>query len=183
MVSSRLGEELGNYREILQKNMVSLRKAKEWSQERAAQEIGTTQPTLNSWEKGKIVPNVENLEKIATAYGVILPELFKTGESPKPRVDLPDTVRDAIESGNAKLLKEITQKLGPVISALQSQGAEEVVIKEAPKDKLQVFFNRLLRDPGFSGNFYKLVDEGADYASLRKVLLKELQAQEKGGKK
>lgn len=183
MVSSRFGDELGNYREILQKNMIALRKAKGWSQERGAQEIGTTQPTLNSWEKGKIVPNVENLEKIATAYGVLLPELFKTGEAPKPRVDLPDTIREAIEGGNAKLLKEITQKLGPVISALQAQGAEEVVVREVPKDKLQVFFNRLLREPGFSAEFYKLVDGGADYKALRKAFLKELQEQEKGSKK
>lgn len=173
---------------ILINNLKGLLDKAGWSQADLARKLKVAPTNVSNWFQGKNTPSVETLEQIAEVFGVTVAALFSTDEVPEPRVhvekiELPDAIRNEIQSENAKLLAKITEKLGPVLSALQAEGVEEVVVREAPKDKLQAFFNRLLRDPGFSGDFYKLVDEGADYASLRKLLLKELQEQEKGSKK
>ena len=164
--------------------MDALMRAADMNQSQLAVKLKVAPGNVNNWMNGKNVPSIETCENIAEVFGVSVADLFKTDEAPKPNMmELPDTVRHAIEDGNAKLLSEITRKLGPVISALQEEGAEEVVVREVPKDKLQTFFNRLLREPGLSAEFYKLVDSGAEYKSVRKALVKELQAQEKGKKK
>lgn len=175
---------------ILIKNLSALLESSGSNQADLARRTGNASSNVSNWFKGKNTPSLEKLDEIAKEYGVTVADLLRTDETPESRVRvekvaLPETVRDAIESGNAKLLAQITEKIGPVISALQAQGAEEVVVREVPKDKLQVFFNRLLRDdPGLSADFYALIDKGADHKTLLKALLKELQtAQEKGKRK
>jgi len=173
---------------ILINNLKGLLEKADWSQADLARKLKVATSNVSNWFIGKNTPSVDTLDDIADVFGVTVADLFATKEIPEPRVhvekvELPDVIRNEIHEGNAKLLAQITEKIGPVLSALQAAGAEEVVVREAPKDKLQAFFNRLLRDPGFSGDFYKLVDEGADYALIRKTLLKELQEQEKGSKK
>lgn len=173
---------------ILINNLKGLLKKAGWSQADLARKLKVATSNVSNWFIGKNTPSVDTLDDIADVLGVTVADLFATNETPEPRVhvekvELPDAIRNEIHEGNAKLLAQITEKLGPVLSALEAAGAEEVIVREAPKDKLQVFFNRLLREPGLSGDFYKLVDEGTDYSTLRKALLKELQEQEKGSKK
>ncbi len=168
------------YSKILIKNIGALMQAAGMNQTQFAKKLKIAPGNVNKWMAGKNVPSVGACENIAAVFGVSVADLFKTNETPKPQMaDLPETVRLAIEDGNAKLMAQITQKLESVTADLQKEGVEEVIVREMPKDKLQVFFNRLLREPGFSGEFYALIDEGADFETIRKHLLKELQAQEK----
>lgn len=161
-----------------------------WSQADLARKLKVATSNVSNWFKGKNTPSLETLDEIADVFGVTVAELLSSSEKPKPRVhvekvELPEAIRETIKSENEKLLAQINEHLLPIIANLQAQGAEEVVVREIPKDKLQVFFNKLLReDPGLSADFYSLVDRGADHKTLLKAFLQELQsAQEKGKKR
>ncbi len=53
------------------------RKARGWSQQRLADEAGINKVTLVHIETGKSSPNVETLEKLASALGIRVAEFFK----------------------------------------------------------------------------------------------------------
>ena len=48
------------------------REAKGWTQEQLANELGTTQATIQRWESGKVDPQLSKIEAISKALGVTL---------------------------------------------------------------------------------------------------------------
>jgi transcriptional regulator with XRE-family HTH domain len=58
----------------------SLRANKQWTQEQAAREIGTTVDNLALIEKGRRHPRLSTLSRIARAYGVGVEELISLEE-------------------------------------------------------------------------------------------------------
>ncbi|MGV1956250.1 helix-turn-helix domain-containing protein [Agrobacterium sp. 22-214-1] len=58
------------------------RKAKGWTLERLADEVGVTQETIGKIERGKAAPLFETAEKIAVALGVPAPALFGAEVAP-----------------------------------------------------------------------------------------------------
>lgn len=145
------------------------------NQSQLALKLKVAPGNVNNWLNGKNVPSLESIEDIANVFKVSLSELFQTEDTPKPRVELPDTVRDAIERGNTKLKDEINQMLSPFLTRLKDElGVEEVVVKTVPKEKLSGFLNAFLRDVGLSADFYLLLDRGADNETLRLEFLREI---------
>jgi|SRR5581483_882875 len=55
---------------IVASNLVKVRKTKNWSQEKAAQQIGIRRSTLASYEEGRALPRITLLPKIADTYGI-----------------------------------------------------------------------------------------------------------------
>jgi transcriptional regulator with XRE-family HTH domain len=51
-------------------NLVSLRKKRGWSQAKLAEIVGVEQPTVQRWESGKRLPDLESLDRLAKALGV-----------------------------------------------------------------------------------------------------------------
>ena len=175
-----------DYSKVFSKNLSAVANKLGWSQREFGAQIGVSQAQGRKYLTGVSTPPFETMAKIEKATGVPIAEFFRLEETPEPRVErheLADEIKAAVKEEsqeNTKLMKELLKKLSPFISDIDPKKLE---IRPEPKDKLQVFFNRLLREPGLSNNFYDLVDSGAEYKSLRKALLKELQAQEKDEKK
>ena len=55
-----------------------LRKAKGWSQEKAAQEIGCSWRAIQRWEKGTVTPQWGSVEALAKAFGVSTDQIMGT---------------------------------------------------------------------------------------------------------
>jgi transcriptional regulator with XRE-family HTH domain len=60
-----------------------LRKARSWTLERAAQEVGLARSTLSKIENGQMSPTYEALKKLATGLGISVPQLFTPKASPQ----------------------------------------------------------------------------------------------------
>lgn len=57
----------------MEKLQISLRAARvnaELTQEEAAAEMGVTKQTIINWEKGKVVPGIPEIEKMARLYKI-----------------------------------------------------------------------------------------------------------------
>lgn len=166
---------------ILIKNMKLLMNQAGWTQAELAKRTKQSRPNLSNYMTGKTLPSVESLHNIAEAFGVTVADLFATNEIPEAKVHverttLSDEIRTVLQVENSKLIEEIAEQLAPIVSSLRSDPRiDQVIIKKAPKDKLEKFINELLRKPGTSGAFYKLLDEGnADYSTLRVEFLRGL---------
>ena len=55
----------------------SLRRTKKWTQEDLAARVGVSVSTINSWIKGTRTPEMENLRKIASVFGMSLDEFLR----------------------------------------------------------------------------------------------------------
>lgn len=72
--------------EALALNVRRLRKAKEWSQDQLAAEIGIEQNAISLIENGRSNPTILVIEEIARALGVKLTELLEpTGRARRSR--------------------------------------------------------------------------------------------------
>lgn len=47
-----------------------------------AERSGLTQSTISSWYRKNMVPTIPSLEKICTAFGITLSQLFAEGDAP-----------------------------------------------------------------------------------------------------
>ncbi len=59
------------------RKLESLRRAKKWTQEELAERVGVSVSTINSWIKGTRTPEMGNLQKIASVFGMSLDEFLK----------------------------------------------------------------------------------------------------------
>lgn len=68
------------------------REARGWTEYQLAERSGLPQSTISSWYRKNIVPSVPSLEKICTAFGITLSQLFAENNSPvsltKPQAEL-----------------------------------------------------------------------------------------------
>jgi transcriptional regulator with XRE-family HTH domain len=53
-----------------------------WSEYQLAERSGLPQSTISSWYRKGMVPSIPSLEKICTAFGITLSQLFAEGEAP-----------------------------------------------------------------------------------------------------
>ncbi len=51
-----------------------------WTEYQLAERSGLPQSTISSWYRKNMVPTVPSLEKICTAFGITLSQLFAEGE-------------------------------------------------------------------------------------------------------
>ncbi len=66
-----------NWRMEWRRKIDSLRRTKKWTQEDLAARVGVSVSTINSWIKGTRTPEMENLRKIASVFGMSLDEFLR----------------------------------------------------------------------------------------------------------
>ena len=59
-----------------EEKLMKLRKQNAWSQEELAEKLDVTRQTISKWELGQTTPDTENLNKIATIFGITVNELL-----------------------------------------------------------------------------------------------------------
>ena len=80
-----------------------LRKARDWTLEQAAQQVGLARSTLSKIENGQMSPTFEAVRKLATGMGISVPQLFTA-----PRNDKILGRRSITKSGDGKPLVTAT---------------------------------------------------------------------------
>ena len=62
--------------------ITAYREERGWTEYQLAERSGLPQSTISSWYRKNMVPTVVSLEKICTAFGITLSQLFSEGDSP-----------------------------------------------------------------------------------------------------
>ena len=61
--------------------LTAYREARGWTEYQLAERSGLTQSTISTWYRKNIIPTVPSLEKICSAFGITLSQLFAEGDS------------------------------------------------------------------------------------------------------
>ncbi|MGN1479271.1 MAG: helix-turn-helix domain-containing protein [Acutalibacteraceae bacterium] len=62
--------------------VTAYREERGWTEYQLAERSGLPQSTISSWYRKNIVPTIPSLEKICTAFGITLSQLFAQGDTP-----------------------------------------------------------------------------------------------------
>lgn len=62
--------------------ITTYRNQRGWTEYQLAEHSGLPQSTISSWYRKNIIPSIPSLEKICTAFGITLSQLFAEGEEP-----------------------------------------------------------------------------------------------------
>ena len=62
--------------------IVELREERHWTEYQLAEPSGLPQSTISSWYRKNMIPTIPSLEKICTAFGITLSQLFAEGNTP-----------------------------------------------------------------------------------------------------
>ena len=63
------------------------REARGWTEYQLAEHSGLPQSTISSWYRKNMMPTIPSLEKICTAFGITLSQLFAEGDVPVSLTD------------------------------------------------------------------------------------------------
>ena len=63
------------------------REERGWTEYQLAEHSGLPQSTISSWYRKNMVPTIPSLEKICTAFGITLSQLFAEGDVPVSLTD------------------------------------------------------------------------------------------------
>lgn len=74
--------------------ITAYREDRGWTEYQLAERSGLPQSTISSWYRKKMVPTLPSLEKICSAFGITLSQLFAEGEA---AVSLTDSQRKLLE--------------------------------------------------------------------------------------
>lgn len=97
-----------------------LRKAKGWSQEKAAQEVGCSWRAMQRWEKGAVTPQWGSVESLARAFGVTTDQIMGT-------VDVEGGVEpDSISTRVDKLTLRVAALQAQVDQLLRERGNRDI---------------------------------------------------------
>ena len=75
--------------------ITAYREERGWTEYQLAERSGLPQSTISSWYRKNMVPTVVSLEKICTAFGITLSQLFSEGDSP---VSLTESQKKLLEA-------------------------------------------------------------------------------------
>lgn len=62
--------------------ITKLRQDRGWTEYQLAERSGLPQSTISSWYRKHMIPTIPSLEKICTAFGITLSQLFAEGDTP-----------------------------------------------------------------------------------------------------
>ena len=62
--------------------ITTYREERGWTEYQLAERSGLPQSTISSWYRRSMVPTIPSLEKICTAFGITLSQLFAEGDVP-----------------------------------------------------------------------------------------------------
>ncbi len=75
--------------------ITTYREERGWTEYQLAERSGLPQSTISSWYRKNMVPTVASLEKICTAFGITLSQLFSEGNSPVSLTESQKTLLEA----------------------------------------------------------------------------------------
>ena len=90
--------------------IIKYREERGWTEYQLAERSGLPQSTISSWYRKNMIPTVPSLEKICTAFGITLSQLFAEEDN---TVTLTESQRRLIESWS-----RLTEEQQTVIFAL-----------------------------------------------------------------
>ena len=61
--------------------ITAYREERGWTEYQLAEHAGLPQSTISSWYRKNMVPTIPSLEKICTAFGITLSQLFAEGDT------------------------------------------------------------------------------------------------------
>lgn len=67
--------------------ITAYREERNWSEYQLAERSGLPQSTISSWYRKNMVPSIPSLEKICSAFGITLSQLFAEGDAPVALTD------------------------------------------------------------------------------------------------
>lgn len=76
------------------KTITAYREERGWTEYQLAEHSDLPQSTISSWYRKNMIPTLPSLEKICTAFGITLSQLFAEGDSP---VTLTESQRRLLE--------------------------------------------------------------------------------------
>lgn len=71
--------------EIVGKNLLTLRKEKNWTQDEVAEKLGVSAQAVSKWETGASCPDISLLPVISDLYGVLADDLLRDEEERRKR--------------------------------------------------------------------------------------------------
>jgi transcriptional regulator with XRE-family HTH domain len=71
--------------EIIGKNLLTLRKEKNWTQDEVAEKLGVSAQAVSKWETGASCPDISLLPVISDLYGVLVDDLLRDEEERRKR--------------------------------------------------------------------------------------------------
>lgn len=74
--------------------ITAYREERGWTEYQLAEHSGLPQSTISSWYRKDMVPTIPSLEKICTAFGITLSQLFAEEDTP---VSLTDSQKQLLE--------------------------------------------------------------------------------------
>lgn len=74
--------------------ITAYREKRGWTEYQLAERSGLPQSTISSWYRKNMVPTIPSLEKICTAFGITLSQLFAEEDTP---VSLTDSQKQLLE--------------------------------------------------------------------------------------
>ena len=74
--------------------ITAYREERGWTEYQLAERSGLPQSTISSWYRKNMVPPIPSLEKICTAFGITLSQLFAEEDTP---VSLTDSQKQLLE--------------------------------------------------------------------------------------
>ena len=90
--------------------ITTYREERGWTEYQLAEKSGLPQSTISSWYRKNMIPTIPSLEKICSAFGITLSQLFAEGEAP---VSLTISQRKLLESWS-----RLTEEQQAVVFAL-----------------------------------------------------------------
>ena len=85
--------------------ITAYREERGWTEYQLAERSGLPQSTISSWYRKNMIPTIPSLEKICTAFGITLSQLFAEQDDPVAPVALTDSQKKLLESW-ARLTEE-----------------------------------------------------------------------------
>ena len=75
-------------------SITEYREERGWTEYQLAERSGLPQSTISSWYRKNMIPTIPSLQKICTAFGITLSQLFAEGDVP---VSLTESQRKLLE--------------------------------------------------------------------------------------
>ena len=69
-----------NIREVVAKNLATLRKENQLTQVELAQKINFSDKAISRWEKGEVLPDIETLQKLSAVFNVSMASILEPQE-------------------------------------------------------------------------------------------------------
>ena len=102
-------------KEIIMVKIAKLRDTKNWTQQELAEQIGEVQRTISFWERGRSMPDPDQLLKLANVFDVPVEWFYSENDLIPKKDDISLLIEDLLKSGKIKKPEDVTPQVMEVI--------------------------------------------------------------------